>query len=629
MIAAPGTYNFRVLATDQVGNTGTRDYTIVIADNPVLISPAALPGGQIGQPYNQALTASGGAGGPYTFSIVSGSMPVAFSSAGVLSGPVIAAPGVYSFRVRATDHVGNSGEHDYTIVIADNPVVISPAALPGAQIGQPYSQALTASGGAGGPFTFSIVSGSMPVAFSSAGVLSGPVKAPPGVYSFRIRATDHVGNNGERDYTLAITTGPPIARAVRAVQHRGYRDHGEYTLDIAAAPRPTAPSLTMTIVAGMSASLPLTPGATGEPFSAAAIMSSAPAEGGTATLSGAPNYLLIFASSPVFSGTVIVTYTLTGPGGVSDPATVTITVTTRPDPSDDPEVAGLLNAQAQAVQQFAAGQTDNINHRMGALRSEACRKAFANGLELSGQGADGNAASVDFPDGSDCGGDAAKLGFGLWAGGHIDLGHSSPDDSAERDSVSINMTTGIDYRFNDRFVAGLAVGYSSDDSDIGGNGTESSGEAYSATLYASYRPAENLFLDALAGYGSFSFYSKRFVTSVGGFADGQRDGDKIFGSLTAGFDHRVGGLRLTPFARLTASSSSLDAFTETGAGIYSLSFGKQSVDSFGGTLGLAGGYDMPVALGVFTPRFRFAYTHEFSGSSGVDIRYADSPDGLV
>ncbi|RWN17085.1 MAG: hypothetical protein EOR94_19490 [Mesorhizobium sp.] len=150
----------------------------------------------------------------------------------------------------------------------------------------------------------------------------------------------------------------------------------------------------MTIVAGMSASLPLTPGATGEPFSAAAIMSSAPAEGGTATLSGAPNYLLTFASSPVFSGTVIVTYTLTGPGGVSDPATVTITVTTRPDPSDDPEVAGLLNAQAQAVQQFAAGQTDNINHRMGALRSEACRKAFANGLELSGQGADGNAASV-------------------------------------------------------------------------------------------------------------------------------------------------------------------------------------------------------------------------------------------
>ncbi|WP_164775724.1 autotransporter domain-containing protein [Mesorhizobium sp. M7A.F.Ca.CA.001.10.2.1] len=690
VIAAPGTYNFRVLATDQVGNTGTRDYTIVIADNPVLISPAALPGGQIGQPYNQALTASGGAGGPYTFSIVSGSMPVAFSSAGVLSGPVIAAPGVYSFRVRATDHVGNSGEHDYTIVIADNPVVISPAALPGAQIGQPYSQALTASGGAGGPFTFSIVSGSMPVAFSSAGVLSGPVIAVPGVYSFRIRATDHVGNNGERDYTLAITTGPPIvispaalpngqvgqpysqmltatggvgapytfqriignlpegvslatdgtlggtptesgsfAFAVDVFDTSENRARREYTLDIAAAPRPTAPSLTMTIVAGMSASLPLTPGATGEPFSAAAIMSSAPAEGGTATLSGAPNYLLTFASSPVFSGTVIVTYTLTGPGGVSDPATVTITVTTRPDPSDDPEVAGLLNAQAQAVQQFAAGQTDNINHRMGALRSEACRKAFANGLELSGQGADGNAASVDFPDGSDCGGEAAKLGFGLWAGGHIDLGHSSPDDSAERDSVSINMTTGIDYRFNDRFVAGLAVGYSSDDSDIGGNGTESSGEAYSATLYASYRPAENLFLDALAGYGSFSFDSKRFVTSVGGFADGQRDGDQIFGSLTAGFDHSVGGLRLTPFARLTTSSSSLDAFTETGAGIYSLSFGKQSVDSLGGTLGLAGGYDMPVALGVFTPRFRFEYTHEFSGSSDVDIRYADSPDGLV
>ena len=421
-----GIYNFRIRATDDVGYTGERDYTVVISDGPpVTIAPATLPDGKVGQFYDETLVASGGAGGPYSITLVGiPVMPPGLAYAGGrLSGTATVA-GTYSFTVRAVDRAGNFTERDYSIVIADTPVTLSPTALPDGQVGQPYDQTVVASGGAGGPYSITLVG--IPVtppglAYAD-GRFSGTATVA-GTYPFTLRATDRGGNFIERQYSIVISSTPPVTLSPTtitagqigqpysqtftasggigapyryfvvvgnlpdgidmaldgtlagtptqsgsfpftvdvfdAADNRGSR---QYTLVVDALPPPTAPSLTASVVAGETVTLPLTQGATGGPFSDAAILSSTPTEAGTATLSGAPAYALTFTSSSAFSGTAIVTYTLTGPGGVSAPATVTITVAPRPDPSDDPEVAGLLNAQAQAAQKFAAGRsTTSIN----------------------------------------------------------------------------------------------------------------------------------------------------------------------------------------------------------------------------------------------------------------------------
>lgn len=96
------------------------DIGAVEADQPpIVISPDSLPHGTVGKPYaTQTLSATGGLGAPYAFSLASGDMPpgLTLSSAGVIEGTPTKA-GTYPITVSVDDPVLK----DYTIVI-DAPV---------------------------------------------------------------------------------------------------------------------------------------------------------------------------------------------------------------------------------------------------------------------------------------------------------------------------------------------------------------------------------------------------------------------------------------------------------------------------------------------------------------------------
>jgi large repetitive protein len=84
---------------------------------PVIVSPATLPGGMINVTYNQTITASGGSGGGYTFSVLSGALPGGLSlnsSTGALTGTPTT-PGSATFTVLATDSNGYPGTQQYTV----------------------------------------------------------------------------------------------------------------------------------------------------------------------------------------------------------------------------------------------------------------------------------------------------------------------------------------------------------------------------------------------------------------------------------------------------------------------------------------------------------------------------------
>lgn len=70
-------------------------------------------------------------------------------------------------------------------------VIVDSLALPGATVGVPYRQALLASGGIGGPYTWSVAAGVLPagLSLSSAGVISGTAKTT-GTSSFTVEAMD-------------------------------------------------------------------------------------------------------------------------------------------------------------------------------------------------------------------------------------------------------------------------------------------------------------------------------------------------------------------------------------------------------------------------------------------------------
>lgn len=66
-----GTFGFKILVTDVQGNTGSREYTLVIASQSDLleITPDDLPVGTFGDFYSVVLTTSGGTG-PYYVEII-------------------------------------------------------------------------------------------------------------------------------------------------------------------------------------------------------------------------------------------------------------------------------------------------------------------------------------------------------------------------------------------------------------------------------------------------------------------------------------------------------------------------------------------------------------------------------
>lgn len=198
---------FIVRATDSRGCVGSRAYSVKIC--PVItLGTAALPDGNVGTAYNQALSVTGGST-PYTWSITSGGLPGGLSldsSTGVISGTPSGGNGSGSpVTVTATDAFGCAGSRSYTLKVC--PVItLSPTSLTDPIVGVNYNLTVSGSGGAS-PFTLRISSGSLPAGLSlngSSGQISG-IPTSSAAASFIIEGTDANGCVGTRAYTLTPT----------------------------------------------------------------------------------------------------------------------------------------------------------------------------------------------------------------------------------------------------------------------------------------------------------------------------------------------------------------------------------------------------------------------------------------
>jgi hypothetical protein len=192
-----------VTAKNADGSTTSTTFTVTF-NAPVAITTTTLADWTVDQPgYSQTISATGGTGSK-TFATTAGTLPtgLTLSAAGVLSGTPTAA-GSYTFTVTATDTVGASDNHSYTVTI--NPaVMITTPNLPDGTLTVFYSQTISATGGTGSK-TFATTAGTLPsgLTLSSAGVLSGTPTAL-GTYHFTVTATDTVGAGGSQAYSVTI-----------------------------------------------------------------------------------------------------------------------------------------------------------------------------------------------------------------------------------------------------------------------------------------------------------------------------------------------------------------------------------------------------------------------------------------
>ncbi|MHB8799604.1 MAG: ice-binding family protein [Thermoanaerobaculia bacterium] len=216
----PGTFIFTVTATDAEGCTGFRAYTITInpATCPTMtILPDVLPNTILGAPYSEPITASGSTPDTYVYTVTAGALPPGLALSPLTATKTVTLAGVpttvgnYSFTITATDENGCQVSHAYTILV--NPlacptVTVLPATLPYPELGFPYSETISASGGAA-PYTFSVTAGALPpgLTLGPLGTDTARVSGTPtatGLYRFTITAIDANGCPGTRDYTVTV-----------------------------------------------------------------------------------------------------------------------------------------------------------------------------------------------------------------------------------------------------------------------------------------------------------------------------------------------------------------------------------------------------------------------------------------
>ncbi|WP_294990045.1 putative Ig domain-containing protein [uncultured Stenotrophomonas sp.] len=704
-----GSHGFTVTATDGFGFSGSQVYTLSVSAPVIVFVQTTLPGGQVATAYSQALSAGGGSGS-FTYSLTAGALPpgIALSSAGALSGTPTTA-GNYGFTVTATDTFGFTGSQVFTVGINQPvPVVVNDAASTPANA----AVSINVTANDTGPITS--IALAQPPAHGTAVVAGLDVVYTPstsffGSDSFTYTATGPGGTSTAA--TVSITVTPlavPVAAAHSAtvlagqsvtVQAEAGALNGPFTavsitrapssgtavvqgasivysadadasgvvdfdytlsnpfgasaparISVNVNPRPVAPALTASAIAGTAVNVDLTTTARGGPFTAANLVSVSPAEAGTASISASgTGYTLAFTSAATFGGAVRITYTLSNAFATSAPGTVDVMVKPRSDPSRDAEVLGVLDAQVEGARRMAIGQIGNFQRRLESLRAGGSRSGFSNGITFSsassqrrtqqpellqkGIGATGEAlpmAGEPALQADSAPAAAPADGFAFWTGGAVNFGTlKSGAGSNGIDFTTSGVSLGADRQLGPSLSLGAGIGYGHDASDIGRNGSRSTVDGYSIAGYASFHPEGGFYVDGLLGYQWLSFEARRFITDNGTTAYGSRDGTQWFASFSTGFQHRLDSLLLTPYGRLDLARATLDGYREHGDAVYALDYQRQTVNTSTATAGVLAQWLVKRDYGMWTPQLRAEFGHDMQGSSEAFMRYADLMSGPV
>ena len=615
---AAGPYSFTVTVTDANGASGSRAYSgaVNVAAPIAAASSATVAANSAANAIS--LNLSGGAATSVNVAGAPSHGTATASGTGIRYTPTAGYSGADSFTYTATNSSGTSSPATITLTVTAPTLQLTPASLGAGMAGTPYSATLSAAGGTA-PYTYSVSSGSLPPGMNlnaSSGVLSGTPTNTQAV-NVTITVTDANGATGFQAYTF----------------------------NVAAMPINVAPS-SQVLAAGQSATVDLTQGASGGPFTQATVGTVTPASAGRATRVGA--FSMRFVPSAAFAGTAIVSFSLENGSGSIATSSVSFIIAARPDPTKDADVIGLLNAQTRAAERFASTQMDNFNRRLEQLHQVSCnRNSFNASVKKDGkdvplqevasavtQHLGGSANTTDEEKRKT----AAEVEEGCkqddiayWTDGFINNGSTHARGARDNSFTTMGLSAGVDYRLSPTAIAGIGFGYGNDRSDIGNNKTRSDGDALGIATYLSLNLAPKVFVDGVLGYNRISFDSRRYITgSNDDYARGSRDADQLFASLTTSYEYRQGPLSLTPYGRLNASTTRLDAFRERGGGIYGLSYEEQRQQNVTSFIGLRTGYDVATRLGVMTPKVGLAWGHNFSGSSDYKMRYTDQgEDGLL
>ncbi|HJS35840.1 MAG TPA: putative Ig domain-containing protein, partial [Pseudoxanthomonas sp.] len=512
-----GPDSFTYTASDAYQTTVAATVAITVTA-PTVVLDAANPGnGAGGTAYTHAFLASGGAS-PYRFQLVGGALPSGLSlgTDGRITGtPTVA--GSFTLTVEVTDSSTGTGpftaQQQYTLQVVAPQIAFALPALPQATHASAFDQTLTVTGGTA-PYTYAVTAGSLPqgVALSAAGVLSGTPTAS-GRFSFTVEARDANGFTGAQAYELVV------AQALQAITGFSanpatpvFAPNGTFTVAAtggasgnpvvfasATAQVCQVSGATVTMLAAGRCSLTADQAGDANHEAAPQVRLDVDIAAAVPTLEwpeelrkvfGEPAFDLVNPQSPssgafTFTssdpevasingrtvtlhaeGETVITASQAAAGNYAAASVeMRLQVEVRPDPTRDPGVVGLLQAQVDASVRFASAQQSNIRDRLRQVRSGA--NGSSNNVTLAYAGSE-ERQGLSVPVGQATGGSLPALpqGWGAWASGTATFGKSGR--AGGYDFQTDGLTLGADRAIGEQVLVGVAGSLARNDSDLDG-----------------------------------------------------------------------------------------------------------------------------------------------------------------
>ena len=209
--------------------------------------------------------------------------------------------------------------------------------------------------------------------------------------------------------------------------------------------------------------------------------------------------------------------------------------------------------------------------------------------------------------------------LGVWANGHgefVTVGSTANARGYDFDSGG--FTLGVDYRFSNHFAAGVLFNYTRTDASLAGNGSLES-DAVRGGIYASVFGG-GAYVNAYIGGGYNDYDSRR--DGLQGAARGSTEGSEFNAFISAGYDKKIGNLKIGPVASYQYTSTDVDSFRERGS-LAPLRIAAMDGESSRTNLGARASFDWHIGSVVLVPEIRATWQHEFGDvEQTTDARFA-------
>ena len=324
----------------------------------------------------------------------------------------------------------------------------------------------------------------------------------------------------------------------------------------------------------------------------------------------------------------------TGVGTATSVGLFTYVSSTTSNPALDANVQGQIAGQILSIQHFVKAQNSSLLSRLQRLHS-----GFTTGSSYSSQLMTPTTIqealyapesyllasnSSDLPVALAVNVEGEHKVAGLWFGGDLSYGSINAEGVSNNRFTSGSLSIGIDHLLKNSLIIGAVAGFGWDTTKIGVQGTKTKTTTPSVSLYASYNPMNNTFIDGWLGYGRSALNNQRWESTDSVFVNGDRTANSYFGSLALSTAVKMSAINFKPFVRGDFLYSTLGSYNESGNSTRLLSYNTMKFNAISIVGGATASYDILTSTGVFTPLIETEYMQSNNVSTTQGLFFSNA-----